>query len=72
MISTKYRVCCKLYKLDLKNPKRGRRYREARMHFSAVLRSTATILLATIVDAVPHVADLGAATILTDNDLYGM
>ena len=42
------------------------------MYLSTVHKSAAAVLLATIVDAVPNVVDLGAATILTDNDLHGI
>lgn len=35
-------------------------------------KSTAAVFLATIVVAIPNIVDLGAATILTDNDLYGI
>jgi len=43
-----------------------------KMYFSTVHKSVAAVFVAMVVDAVPNIDDLGAATILTDNDLYGI
>ena len=42
------------------------------MYFLTLHKSAVAVLLATIVGAIPSIDDLGAATILTDNDFYGI